>query len=108
VPRYSDGDLLVDDAGTLTDRALTHPAQRRQVELPNGHRRHELHRRALHRLDDRLRVAEVVLLPLRIGANVFRGHQTGIVTERHELATEVMSADAGLDTDQARQHVGEP
>src|SRR5262249_28519566 len=32
--------------------------QRLQVELIGGLRRHELHRRALHRLGDRLRVAD--------------------------------------------------
>jgi len=36
--------------------------QRLQVELIGGLRRHELHRSPLHRLGDRLRVAEVVFL----------------------------------------------
>jgi hypothetical protein len=82
--------------------------QRLQVELFDGLPRDELHRRTLHRLGNRLRVAEIVLLPLRIGPNVFRWHQTGIVTKRLEPAAEVMRADASLHANQARRHVGEP
>ena len=37
------------------------------------HLSHELHRRALHRLGDRLRVAEVVLLPSRVGTHILAG-----------------------------------
>src|SRR5262245_43142012 len=54
---------LIDDAGALTDQPLTHAVERLQVELLGGLGRDELHRRALHRLGDRLGVAEVVLLP---------------------------------------------
>ena len=50
---------------------------------------------ALHRLSNRLRISEVVLLSLRIGANVLRWHQSGIVTKRLNPATEMMCADAG-------------
>ena len=80
--------------------------QRLQVELIGGLRRHELHRRPLHRLGDRLRIAEVVLLSLRIGPDVLRRHQPGIVAKAIELATEMMRADAGLHADQARRQVG--
>src|SRR6266498_1438713 len=66
---------LVDDASALAHQSLTHPMQRLQVELIGGLRRYELHRWPLHRLGDRLRVAEVVLLSLRIRANVLRRHQ---------------------------------
>jgi hypothetical protein len=54
--------------------------QRLQIELVGRLGGDELHRGALHRLGDRFRVAKVVLLPLRIGANVFRGHQASIMT----------------------------
>src|SRR5260221_13100133 len=37
-------------------------------------------------------IAEVVLLPLRIGTNVLRRHQPRIVTKRLEPVAEVMSA----------------
>ena len=43
-----------------------------------------------------------------IGAHVPRRHQPGIVTKRFEPAAEMMCADAGLHTDQARGHVGKP
>ena len=76
-----------------------------QVELIGGLRRHELHRRPLHRLGDRLRIAEVVLLSLRVGPHVPRRHQPSIVTKRLKPATEMMRADAGFHADQARRHV---
>jgi hypothetical protein len=99
---------LVDDASALAHQSLTHPMQRLQVELIGALRRHELHRWPLHRLGDRLRVAEVVLLSLRIRANVLRRHQPGIVTKTLELATEMMCPDASLHPDQAGRHVGKP
>src|SRR6266498_178469 len=96
-----EGADLIDDASALAHQSLTHRKQSLQVELIGGLRRHELHRWPLHRLGDRLRVAEVVLLPLRIRTNVLRRHQPGIVTKTLELATEVMCPDASLHPDQA-------
>ena len=52
------------DAGALTDQPLTHAVERLQVELLGGLCRDELHRRALHRLGDRLRFEEVIFCPL--------------------------------------------
>src|SRR5262245_31116337 len=99
---------LVDDAGALTDQPLPHPVQRLQVELLGGLRRHELHRRALHRLGDRLGIAEVVLLPSRVRTHIFGWHQPSVVTKRCEFAAQMMRADAGLHADQTRRQVGEP
>ena len=82
--------------------------ERLQVELIGRLRRHELHRRPLHRFGDRLRIAEVVLLSLRIGTHVLRRHQPGVVAKPLQLPTEMMCADAGLHADQARRHIGEP
>ena len=79
-----------------------------QVELIGGLGRHELHRWPLHRLGNRLGVAEVVLLSLRVGPHILRRHQPGIVTKRLKLAAEMMRANAGLHADQARRHVGKP
>ena len=59
-----EGADLIDDARALADQALAHPVQRLQVQLIGGLRGHEPHRRALDGLGDRLRVAEVVLLPI--------------------------------------------
>jgi len=70
-----------------------------QVELIRGLGRHELHRRPLHSLGDCLRITEVVLLSLRIRADVLRRHQPGIVAKAIELATEVVRANAGLHAD---------
>jgi len=55
--------------------------------LLDSFRCNELHRGTLYRLGDRLGIAEVVLLPPGIGANIFRRHQTGIMSERFELPT---------------------
>src|SRR5580692_7246518 len=56
-----------------------------QVELFGGLSRHKLHRGALDRLSDCLRVAEVVLLSLGIWPYVLRRHQPGIVAESFEF-----------------------
>jgi hypothetical protein len=64
---------LIDDASALADQSLTHTMQRLQVELVGGLRRHKLHRWTLHRLGNRLRVAEIILLPLGICRTYFAG-----------------------------------
>jgi len=94
-----EGADLIDDAGALTDQTLPHAVERLQVELLGGLGRDELHRRALHRLSDRLCVAEVVLLSLRIRADVFRRHEPSIVPKHPQLTTEMMRADASLHAD---------
>ena len=63
--------------GALTDQPLTHTVKCLQVELIRGLGGDELHRRPLYRLGDRLRIAEVVLLSLRIGTNVLRRRGSG-------------------------------
>ena len=68
-----EGANLTDDTRALADQPLPHAVQRLQVELIGGLRRHELHRRPLHRLGNRLRITEVVLLSLRVGPHVLRG-----------------------------------
>src|SRR5580704_6205477 len=99
---------LIDDAGTLTNQTLPHAVQRLQVELLSGLGRDELHRRPLHRLGDRLGIAEVVLLSLRIRAHILRRHEPSIVPKHPQLATEMMRADASLHADETRRQVGEP
>ncbi len=99
---------LIDDAGTLTDQSIADAVQCLKVELIGGLGCDEFHGRALDSLSDRFRISEVILLPLRIGAHVFRRHQAGVVAKHLELAAEMMRADAGLHTDQARRQVGEP
>jgi hypothetical protein len=81
---------------SLAHQPLSHPLHRLKVWLIGGLGRDELHRRSLHRFGDGLRVAEVVLLSVRIGPNVSRRHQPGIVAEPLESAAEMMRADARL------------
>jgi len=82
--------------------------QRLQVKLIGCLGGNEFHRRALHCLGNRLRVAEIVFLPFAICAHVFRWHQSRVVTVGLQLAAQVMCADTGLHADQARRHCGEP
>ena len=103
-----EGADLIDDAGALADQPLPHPVQCLQIQLLRGLGRHEPHRRALHGFSNRFGIIEVVLLSLAIGADIFGRHQPGIVTERCEFAAQVMCADAGFHTDQARRYIGEP
>src|SRR5262249_43785327 len=96
------------EPGAWTDYPLTHPVECLQVELLGGLGRDELHRRALHRLGDRLGVAEVILLPPRIWAHVFRRHQPSGVAKRCEFAAQVMRANTGFHANQARRHGRQP
>jgi putative transposase len=100
------GGMEISDARKL--KALEDENRKLKKLLIGGLRRHEPPRWSLHRLGDRLRVAEVVLLSLRIRANVLRRHQPGFVTKTLELATEMMCPDASLHPDQAGRHVGKP
>ena len=84
---------LVDDAGALAHQPLPYAVQPLQVELVGGLGRDELHCWALHRLRNGLRVTEVVLLSLRIAANIPCRHQPGIVAKLLEPAAEMVRAD---------------
>src|SRR5262249_52592503 len=77
----------------LTNQPLTHTVQSLQVELLGGPGCDELHRRALHRLGDCLGIAEVVLLPPRVGAHIFGWHQPSVVAKRCEFTAQVMCTD---------------
>src|SRR5215471_9118834 len=103
-----EGADLIDDAGALTNQPLTHTVQSLQVELLGGLGCDELHRRALHRFGDCLGIAEVVLLPPRVGAHIFGWHQPSVVAKRCEFTAQVMCTDASLHPDQTWRQVGEP
>ena len=74
-PLQQEGADLIDDVDALADQPLTDAMQRLQVELIGGLGDHELHRRSLYRLGNRLSVTEVVLLAFGIGSHVPRRHQ---------------------------------
>jgi len=59
----------------------------------------------LHGLGKCLRIAEIVLLPLRIGPNIFGRHQSGVTTKAIKLAAETVRANAGFHSDQAWRHI---
>jgi hypothetical protein len=79
-----------------------------KVQLVGDLGRDELHRRALHRFGNGLRVTEVVLLSLRIGPNVPRRHPPGIMAKHQEPAAEMVRADAGFHANQTWRHIREP
>jgi hypothetical protein len=86
-------------ASALTNQPLTHAVERLQIKLLGGLCRDELHRRALHCLGDGLRIAEIVLLPPRVGPHIFGWHQPSVVFQHLQPAAEVMRPDASLHTD---------
>jgi hypothetical protein len=92
----------------LADQTLSHAVHRLKVQLVDGLGRDELHRRALNRFGNGLRVTEVIFLSLRIGANVSRRHQPGIVAKLLEPAAEMVRADAGFHANQTSRHIREP
>ena len=63
-PLQQEGADLIDDVDALADQPLTDAMQRLQVELIGGLGDHELHRRSLYRLGNRLSVTEVRFWPL--------------------------------------------
>jgi hypothetical protein len=78
-----------------------------QVELSRRLGGDESHRRALHRLGNRFRVAKIVFLPFAI-----RAQTSWALVAHRDLALAayglVMCADTGLHPDQAQRHVGKP
>src|SRR5262249_24340744 len=103
-----EGADLIDDAGALTDRSLTHAVQGLQIKLLGRLCRDELHSRALNCLGDRLGVAEVILLSLGLWTHVLRRHQASVVSEHLQLAAQMMRPNAGLHADETRRQVGQP
>ena len=80
----------VDQHGALAHQQLTGPVQH-EHGLPLGALdRNEPHRRAGHRLTDRLGVGGVVLLPPDIGLHIRRRHQPHLVPQRRQLARPVV------------------
>lgn len=75
---------LIDDARASADQPLTH-AVSLQVKLRGGLGGNELHRRPLDRLGNRFRIAEVVLLAFRVGANILCWHEPGVAPKCLEL-----------------------
>ena len=53
-------------------------------------------------------VAEVILLPPRVGSHIFGWHQPSVVTKRCEFAAQMVCADASLHADETRRHGGKP
>jgi hypothetical protein len=94
-----EGADLNDGASALTDQPLTHAVKRLRIELLGGLCRDELHGRALHCHSDGLRIAEIVFLPLRIGAHVLRQYQASVMPKHSQLTAEMVRPHASLHAD---------
>jgi hypothetical protein len=94
--------------GALANQPFAHPMQRLKIKLFDRLDRDKLHGGTQHRLGNRFRIAEVVLLSPRIRLDIAGRHQPRIVAECLELPTQVMRPDARLHADQARWNIGEP
>ena len=79
---------------------VAHPVQRLQVELVVGLDRHKPHVLPRHRLGDRLRIEEVVLVRLEKGFYKLRRDQPHIVSLFTQDSADEMRARAGFDPNQ--------
>jgi hypothetical protein len=79
-----------------------------QVELFGGLGGDEAHGRPLDGFGDGRGVALVVVVALEECSDIFGRHESGVVAEGFEPAAQVMGADTGLHTDEARREVGKP
>ena len=76
--------------------------ERLHVELVLALQLDKTHRRPRHGFRDPLGVAIIVLLRFDIGPHIFGRHQSDVVTTSGEQPAKVMSAAAGLHSDDAR------
>src|SRR5262245_66651103 len=96
------------DSGGLENETRAHAMQRQQIALLRGLDRDKVHGWPLHRLRDRFGIAVIVLVTLEKGLDVLRRDQTHVVSERLNLAGDVMRATAGFEPDKAALDVGKP
>jgi hypothetical protein len=73
---------LIDHSCPITDQARSHTMQRLQIQLTIGLYRNAACRGALYSFRDRVRISEVVLMPLTERLGIGRRHLFDLVTER--------------------------
>ena len=72
---------MIDDRGTLADKARADAMQRQQIALLGRLDGNEVHSRSLHGLGDGLGIALVVLVPLQERLDVLGWDQSNVVAE---------------------------
>ena len=65
-------------------------------------------RRSLHSFSDRVCISEVVFATLAEGLGISWRYLSHIMTERKQLASNIVRRHAGLDTNQARRNIRKP
>ena len=100
-----DGAQLIDQSRSLPDQPVPRPMKRLDVELVLALQIDKAHRWARRRLRDPLRVTIVVLLRFDVGPNIFGRHQPHVVAVSGENAAKMMSAAAGLHSDNASRQL---
>jgi hypothetical protein len=105
-----EGPQLIDYHRALANQPFGHAMDRLEIELRGRLQRHEPHRVALNRLDDRLRIEEVVVLVrLHERPHLLRPHEPHVVALSGELPPQMVRAARRLHADEARLEVhGEP
>jgi hypothetical protein len=104
-----EGPQLIDYRRALANQPFAHAMERLEIELRGRLQRHEPHGGALNRLDDRLRIEEVVLVRLHERPHILRRHEPHVVALSGELPPQMVRAAGRLHADQARLEVhGEP
>src|SRR5919107_4006370 len=91
----------IDQLGPLADQQVACAEDHSSALCFRALRPDEPHRRTLRRLADRLRIGHVVLLPLHERLHIDWRNEPGLVPQRGDLASPVMSAGASLHGHQA-------
>jgi hypothetical protein len=99
---------LIDHGRPLADQTRSHAVQCPQVQLIISLYRNEACRWSLYRFRDRVGIPEVVLMTLTERLGIGRRALPHIMTERQQLARQIVRGHASLDPDQARRHIREP
>ena len=76
--------------GALANQPFTYPVQSLKGELLNRLDGNKLHGRTPRSLGDRFRLAEIVLLAIRIRPHIPGWYQPRAAAKRHELSAQVM------------------
>ena len=79
--------------------------ERLKIELLVAFEGYKAHGRTLYRLGDSLGITVVILVALEKGLDIFRWHQTNIMSERGQLTPNVVGSSAGLHADEAARNV---
>jgi hypothetical protein len=99
---------LIDHSRPLADQARPYAVECLQVQLIVSLYWNAARRWPLHSFSDRVCISEVVFVTLAEGLGISRRYLSHIMTERKQLASNIVRRHASLDPDQARLHIRKP